>query len=187
MQKHFRASKSQLKPHQTAQRSPKTYRADIKIRQDEVRQPSERQPCDSAICSPRSSPRCSCFSMGLVYFSLSRQMNLERKKGDRQFRDISHTSASVQINELSETSEDTGKSTNLTTKKIKPSLILSLSPGAPSAARQAPGLTDPNAGWLWAAVVWSPQGPPALLWPWLGAVRGLSRRFPCARPKLARG
>lgn len=44
-------------------------------------------------------------------------MNLEKEKSDRQFRDISHISASVQINELAESHKDTSKSTNLREKK----------------------------------------------------------------------
>lgn len=64
-------------------------------------------------------------------------MNLERKKSDGQFRDISHTSAAVQIMSRLAAGEDMGKPTGLTTKPTP--ACLCVSPGTPSAAPGAPG------------------------------------------------
>lgn len=71
--------------------------------------------------------------------------NVEREQSDRQFRNISHTSTSVQINELAGSRRERRKIHKSCKKNIKSSPIMSLSPGFAQTPEPGPvpGLPGP--------------------------------------------
>lgn len=95
---------------------------------------------DSAICSPRRRRR-----LRGVFISHFHIKCVWKEKSDRRFRDISHTSASVQINEPAGSQRGRGKPTNLAAKACHPrSGASALVPSAASPHPPAPGLADPK-------------------------------------------
>lgn len=150
----FRAFKTAAQTRQTSRRLLKIYRTDTE--RQLLTAPSVAEP-------PMQLPRLS----GCCLFQLSCQVSLEREKSDRQFRDVSHTSTSVQTNEPAGSRWERRKS-HRSCKKTRNSLpIVSLSPESAQTPEPGPVPGLPGA-WTqshlllplhWAARHTAPQTP----------------------------